>query len=272
MDSRMSKYENIDNDKLSRVKKNENLYNNINHKELENFNVNNNTTVIGENRRNEIDIDKIKKILDTKYNEEPKRRSIRLEKEETEYDLDIENTKEYDINTILNKAKEDKPLSYEEERLKKIRDTQYNILNNLNLESELQKKEEKEDELDLQSLINTITINESKIKSEMEDTGDLFDDFKSSGKTEITPVIENTIKTPVEVKSIDEVKENRVSSKTNVKEDFYTSSVKFDKKDFEDLDIEDKSKRNIIMEIIIVIILLAFIVGMYLFFKSILNF
>ena len=38
-----------------------------------------------------------------------------------------------DINSILEAARQEKEVDYEEERLKKVRDTQYDILKNLEL-------------------------------------------------------------------------------------------------------------------------------------------
>ena len=75
MDSRMNKY--YENDELgnTRLKKNENLYKEINKNELDNYEVKSNTTIIGESEAS-IDVEKIKKILDTKYNEVPKRQRL----------------------------------------------------------------------------------------------------------------------------------------------------------------------------------------------------
>ncbi len=273
MNSRMSKYDNINNEE-SRVKRNQAKYDNLNKNDYEKFNVLSNATVIGENKRNEIDINKIKKILDNKYNDSQKRKSIRLDDEyESKYsDPEIENTKEYDINTILNKARSEKVINYEEDRLKKIRDTQYNILNNLTLESEVvdSKSEEK---ANLMNLINTITINEKKsgVFEESENSAiDLFAELKSSGKTEVVEPISND---STVINSIENIKKDeKTSTDIDVKNEFYTSSTKFDKNDFADLEIDEKGGKNVITIIIVIIILLAFIIGMYLFASSILNF
>ncbi len=288
MSSRLSKYDVEEkNTRTSRVKKNEELYLNINKGELDNYNVMSNTTILGENKKNEIDIDKIKKILDTKYNEVPKRRSIRIDEEkevvEENNNKILEATKEYDINAILHKARSGKPASYEDDRAKKMRDTQFDILKNLDIEN--YKKEETEPkktgEDNLLDLINTITINEEKKKmdkKEIENDLDLFSDLKGSENTvvvegikekvaEITPLAE--IKKEVEEQK--EVVSNKLNNTVQLKEEFYTTSTKFDKKDFEDLGIED-GKRNIVTEIIVVLILVAFLAGMFFFFKDVLGF
>ena len=136
MASRMEKYFETETEKSSigsRSKKNEMLYKEINNSEIDKFEINSNATVLTEvKNNNNIDVEKIKKILDTKYNSAPKRKSIRVEvSSEEEENLDA--TKEYDINTILEKAKEEKVDDLEQDRLKKLKDTQFNILSNLNL-------------------------------------------------------------------------------------------------------------------------------------------
>ena len=73
MNSRMNRYYEDEEEVVSsRTRKNEELYKEISKSELENYEIKSNTTVIGENK-NEIDVEKIKKILDTKYNELPTR-------------------------------------------------------------------------------------------------------------------------------------------------------------------------------------------------------
>ena len=183
MSSRMSKYYNepeVNSNFNSRVHKNEDLYKEINKSELNNYSVKSNATILGDND-NEIDVEKIKKILDTKYNETPKRKSIRLE-ETYEVEEEKEITKEYDINIILEKAKEEKEVNYEEERLKKLRDTQFNILKNLNLEKYEVDKDDESKEDDLKHLIDTIALNANNNKNT---ALDILSDLKGNDNTEV---------------------------------------------------------------------------------------
>ena len=189
MSSRMNKYYENEEVVNTRVHKNEELYREISKNELDSFEVKSNTTILGENK-NEIDVEKIKKILDTKYNEVPKRKSIRLEEEPIEEE-EKEITKEYDINVVLEKAREQKTDNYEEERLKKLHDTQFDILKNLqvektktpeNLDDEEEDNSVNDASENLQSLINTIALNEKN--SQNEDL-DLLSDLKGSGNTEV---------------------------------------------------------------------------------------
>ena len=91
----------------SRASRNEQLYKDINKIELRNYEVKSNATVLGDNRRS-IDVDKIKSILDTHYNDAPKRRTIDIRQEEKEASNPIFETKEYDINVVIDKAKDQK--------------------------------------------------------------------------------------------------------------------------------------------------------------------
>ena len=188
MGERIDRYSEVS-DGMSRVSKNTELYKKINDEELDNYTIRSNATVLG-NQEPEIDIEKIKKILDTKYNSAPKRKSIRIEPKE-EVSVTVDDTKEYDINAVIEKAKVDKDDTYEDLRNRKLRDTQYNILNNLKLddstESDDSYSEKKQEEL--MELINTITINEKKKKEiavAAEDDGlDLLDDLKGDENTQV---------------------------------------------------------------------------------------
>ena len=262
MSSRMNKYYDEPEDSFvpsSRFQRNEELYREINKSELNNFSVKSNATILGEND-NEIDVEKIKKILDTKYNETPKRKSIRLE-DETSTEEEIEITKEYDINVILEKAKEEKKDNYEEERLKKLRDTQFNILKNLNLEKyEDIEDEEENDENDLKTLINTIAYNESQNSNS---ALDILSDLKGSDNTEVLSGLKDEL----------EKEEEKISNITDTQmiNSFYTSSNALKNKDFEDIDDFSKEveSNNVFIKIIISIIAIVFIVGVVLIVKTI---
>ena len=98
MNSRSDKYYDKNVSVGSRTARNNQLYKEISKTEIDNFEVRSNATVIG-NNRGSIDVEKIKSILDTHYNDVPKRRSIQLEKNEEQRPTKspIYETKEYDI-------------------------------------------------------------------------------------------------------------------------------------------------------------------------------
>ena len=255
MSSRMTKY--YDDEELvsSRYRKNEDLYKEISRSEINNYDIKSNAMVIGENK-NEIDIEKIKKILDTKYNEIPKRKSIRLEEtEETPSEKEI--TKEYDINVILEKAKEQKQDNYEEERRKKLRDTQYDILNNLNLLNKSEEIEEKNvstEEENLKNLINTIALNET-INSDSGSPLDILSDLKGSDNTETLDGLK------------EEVEKRENITDTKIINSFYTASNKIKENDFEDIDdfSESIESKGTFIKVLIALIVIAILVGVAIF-------
>jgi hypothetical protein len=104
MSTRMEKYDPDMPLEMSRQSRNAELYKTINKSELNNYDIKSNATVLGPSNKGQIDVEQIKKILDTRYNELPKRKSIRIEDLSTEEEASKEeSTKEYDINAILEK-------------------------------------------------------------------------------------------------------------------------------------------------------------------------
>lgn len=213
MQSRMEKYNSNEKRIASRTQKNQSLYEEVRNTTLTDFDVNSNVSIIDEDASS-IDVRKVRKFLDEKYNEDaPKRRSIEVPEfdEPAIIEEPLQDTKEYDINAILEKAKKGKNVDYNKERLKKIRDAQYEILNNLDLE--LKKVEEakinhvrKEEEDNLVNLINTITELEIKNKNNLskEASGalDLLSDLKDDDDDVTEP---NTV--PLESEEKEENKE-----------------------------------------------------------------
>ena len=170
MQSRMEKYStqtnNVNNESQSssRVSRNQELYKEVSYADLDNFDLNSNVSVLGDNTSN-IDIGKIKDILDEKYNETP-RKNVLGDTDEIELPkIKLDETREYDINSILAKAKEDKDYDYEEDRLKKVNEDAESILNNIDCEEEVTESkvinEKKTNEAELLDLINTITAKEN---------------------------------------------------------------------------------------------------------------
>ena len=295
MDTRMNKY---DNKSFSRVAKNEELYKEINDASLDNFSVRSNATVIG-NQDPEIDIEKIKKILDTKYNNAPKRKSIRIDIPEEEEEVDTEPTKEYDLNVVLEKAKDELPETYEEARAKKLRNTQFDILNNLHIEEDQEEEEPSKAEEDLMELINTISINEKKISEISEKLGQnaheeikeqvtpeekendafgILDELKGSDDTEVYESMTEEIKKVEEQDKLEETKkddeeekkENTIVEKVKdetMDSSFYTTSL-FKKHDFADDEDDTDKGLNIVIKILIVLVIICFLVGIFLFVRS----
>ena len=267
METRIDKYN--ESRSMSRVAKNSDLYKEINDSALDNFSVRSNATVIG-NQEKEIDVEQIKKILDKRYNSAPRRRSIRIEPQEEVSRVSVDDTKEYDLTKVLEKAKDEKVETYEESRAKKLRNTQYDILNNLNLDGKEETEEKKIDpEENLMNLINTITINEAKKKESAKediDPLDILTDLKGEDNTQVYDSI-TSVTTITEVK--EKEKENKDKEEV-IDNSFYTDNL-FKKKDFEEdsNDFVDEEKLGIGIKILITLVIIVFVVGLVLFIKSV---
>lgn len=252
MKTRMEKYYDNNEELIgSRSKRNEELYKEINKSEIEKFEINSNATVLASNGRN-IDVEQIKRILDTKYKEAPKRKSIVLEETIEEESVPLEQTREYDINAILERAREQKEVDYEKERLKKIRDTQFDILKNLNLKEEVE--EEDTPENNLMTLIDAINKKENNQKEI--DPLDILTDLKGSENT----VTLSGLKEEVEEKLL----ESESKKEEEIDDSFYTTSVNFLQSDFDDFNDLKKevNSHKVMIRIVIVLIVIALLAGL----------
>ncbi len=292
-----------------RASRNTNLYEEIKNSELDNFSIGSNAKVIADSSSH-MDIDKLKEILEKNYQEPPKRSmkfDIPKDEEEIE-ELKIDEPKEYDINAILEQAREEKEMDYQKERLKKIRDTQYDILKNLELEAKAKEKNTEKSKEELLELINTININESQNKNgkklkeilaEEEKDDDEMDPLdiltelkgdedgtKVVGAKEFTEEIQKFEVDSLELKIKNRKKEHQeeqdeeeedTTTDTTIKdaldetldESFYTDSATFNPKDFADL--EEEGKNGIVVKILIVIVVLAIVAGVVLFLNEFLG-
>lgn len=259
MATRMQKYYDDHEEYQSRTQKNQELYKKIATSDIDKFEITSNATVLSDAKKN-VDVETIKKILESKYKPAPQRKSIRIETE-LEEESPLDETKEYDINAILEKAKEQKEIDYEKERLKKIRDTQFDILKNLNIDDKGDKEEETPEQ-NLVNLINTITAIELQNKDKDIDPLDILTDLKGDG--ELTSPIEK-----------EEIKDKEIKVNDNsddLDKSFYTSSVNFTESDFDDfndLKAEVNSHKSIIIIVVIILtilIVLGLIFGFNYFF------
>ena len=295
MKTRIDKYNNDNVDYIpKRTRKNEQLYEEIKDSELENLSIGLNAKVIGDSSA-QMDIDKIKEILEKNYQDVPKRRSVEIPEEEIESleQYELEKTREYDINAILEKAREEKELDYQEERLKKVRDTQYDILKNLDLDEEKDKASSKQTKEELLELINTINLNEYQKKQKEEDPLEILSELKGDDDTVVVEPQEfaeemqtleikiddkeEKIKVPKEEVTVviegEEKKEEDEDKTGKIDKSFYTNSMTFDKNDFDSFeDVDSKEKiSGIIIKVLIVVIFLAIVGGIILFLNDFLK-
>ncbi len=293
MDSRVEKYryEEEVTEVPSRVAKNQKLYDNLGMPDFSQMKPNDNIKVI-ETSGNRIDLEKIKKYIDMNVEEEAKTRSVVVKEEITDIPQEniFEEEKDYDINSILEKAKENKETYYEDEKHRKLRDTQYDILSKIKVYDEEEKTEEDKTEVELNTdektlidLINTVTKNKTDLLEELrkgtedtivtapitEETNDkiISDVIKSYKEEKEEPIEENKEETVL--KPLDE---DNTSIK-NLDKSFYTNSMTFSKEDFEGFEELEKNvkKNNTFVKVGIVILVLLAIATILVILKYVLN-
>jgi hypothetical protein len=257
MKSRMDRYNN-DQDQGARTAKNQNLYGDIYSSTLSSSNV-----ALLDNE-SEIDISKIKELV---QNREGYKRVKELEPvlqtktaplEEEKYDIyeDIDN-KIYDINMILEEAKAKRPTS-DREKYRSLKNTQYNILSNLNLNEEKEEDEMVTDfftqDKTMKSLVTSFNDEDKeekeKTRSDAKTSVDLFEDLKGNNGTVLTEPVKE---------------EKPVLNKTDEANTFYTSHMNFTKEDFEDFQILQTTvkKNNRLIKVLIttlIVVLVAIVI------------
>ena len=139
----MEKYEK-EYENMSRTKKNQSIYNSTDMGELSRLKTNTNVSVISDAQK-EIDIEKIKKYLSTLDNDEKESRRVSLElpKEEPQVVERLEE-KDYDINSVLERARGNREVDYEENRYRKINNsqTQIDILKSIKIKEQAAEEED----------------------------------------------------------------------------------------------------------------------------------
>lgn len=264
MQTRMEKYTDVHEEVGQRFKKNEDLYKSISDQELDKYTVRANATVLDDNGTN-IDVEHIKRILDTKYNSAPKRKSIVIPEENVDEPSEVVETKEYDINLILEKAKENENADYDKNRFKKLRDTQYDILKELNLGSDESDANGVSDDKDeLRELINTITQKELENREKTDDPFDLFPDLKGDDDTVVLDGMKEEIEQTLE--------EDKINA-NKIEDSFYTTTTAFTQSDFDDFDDLKKEVKGhkILLTIVTIIIIAAILFCIYLLLDNFLS-
>ncbi len=169
----MEKYDDVSLDTMSRTKRNQNVYNMTELGELSRIKTNTNVSVISDAPK-EIDLEKIKNYVYSLDNEEEKRRRISLELPEEEPVKEVvrKEEKEYDINSVLERARDKRNSDYEVDRHRKLSNTQIDILKNIKI-----KEDRIEEEID-----TDITCPIDELNTEEKTIVDLIQDIQSHGK------------------------------------------------------------------------------------------
>lgn len=304
MSSRMDKYykeKNSDTDK--RTMRHKEAYDDISDDNYEKLNLSSNVSVI--KTENDLNIDDIKELISEKYD---KRKPTYTNLEEYEDDGDDSDddeveTKEYDLKKVIETAHKNKPRDYDRERLEHLRETQYDILNSLNISSSRtdDEKDEKisEEEKTLINLIKTVNENAER-NHHATDSDDLMGDLLGGDETEtLEPVylddeqpdkkptiLEELEKTKkLSRKEIEEELENElVQNETAEEQDekktespltqteelsnsFYTGNYQINKRDmddFSDLEKEMKGGSVLVKILIVIIVIITIAIAVYL--------
>lgn len=244
MDSRMDKYQEFDIEEFQRSKKNANLYKEVygNYGDLEDIPVSENI--------NEIDIENLKSLVGSRVS----RKMEQIDINDVNVDDNAINysyqEKVYDINTLLEKAKE------ENAKIKKEEPFNRTVPNYLaNLESDkttkefLLKSDEEDDDLPIVKGI-TYSTAEIRLDDKVVNTSslslDILSDLKPTGNTGVNEVV-----------NFDDIVEEE-------EKEFYSGKLEFSKADFvvnsdeeadEELFVEDND--HTFLKIILIIIGLA---------------
>ncbi len=255
MQSRMDKYTVKERKKYERTKKNTKLYEEV-YDDLYKDTTYQNMEVIDSAK--EININRLKDMLDDKYDT----RQYRTFKK---YDIDNvdlleeplisrRKNKSYDINEIINEAKNKRTFIEEAKEKQKYID----FTKGRNFKYTKKYDDIKKDEEELEELINTVD-------TDTNDALDLLSDLKGKENTIVT----NPIDTSFDVQEKSKTMTNELS-KTITKADrtFYTDSNMFTKNDFEDFSTltRELTKRNgkkkifIIVLVLIVLAVIAYLV------------
>ena len=241
MASRMDRYSNNYN-KASRTRRNKNLYSNI-----YSYGRYSNIEGIASMEKNEVDISKVKEMIESKEN-------FTNERQYRNYDIDkveelptvrkryTENTeKNYDIMDVLKSAREKKEPDNKE---RVFNNTNYDVLKKLNLKPNFNpEKVEKEDIKEMiENISNTSMLNKIDDKDL---ASDMFKDLVSDD------TMVGNVKDFKEFKNVDDKNEKTMD------DSFFTKGVKLRKADF----VGGEEKKSTFKTVLLVLLVLGLIAG-----------
>lgn len=281
----MERYDNITPDlnsnNYSRVNKNTSLYEDVKRSELSRVNNNTNVRIIEQNGKT-IDLEKIRKYINEVNNEPRSKRSVlSIPKEEKTIVSKPTPEKVYDINSVLEKARSGREVEYSSERYKKVRSDEYDILSKIKMYEDVKEDIDETPELNTEEktivdLINTVTVHKGDLnlleelmgdgettKPISEEQKDLsFKDVIDKETTSESLINEKVMNE--NTKEFEKTKElvNLKEKMTDIDNSFYTSSMKFNKDDFEGFEELEKSvKKGSFFKVILIIILVLSILA-----------
>lgn len=281
----MERYDNITPDlnsnNYSRVNKNTSLYEDVKRSELSRVKNNTNVRIIEQNGKT-IDLEKIRKYINEVNNEPRSKRSVlSIPKEEKTIESKPTPEKVYDINSVLEKARSGREVEYFSERYKKVRSDEYDILSKIKMYEDVKEDIDETPELNTEEktivdLINTVTVHKGdlnlleELMGEGETTKPISEEQKDLSFKDVIDketTSESLISEKVmneNTKEFEKTKElvNLKEKMTDIDNSFYTSSMKFNKDDFEGFEELEKSvKKGSFFKVILIIILVLSILA-----------
>lgn len=279
----MDKYDNVGSGEFSRTSRNQHIYSSSDLTELSRIKTNTNVSIISDAPKS-IDLDKIRSYLEKNdEREEYKRVSLELPKEE-EVIIVRKEEKDYDIKSVLDRAKSTREVNYEEDRHRKLNNTQIDILKSIRIKEKTIAKRKEEltpsiDELNTEekTLVDLIqNIQKGKKTEPKEEKNDLFAELMGDmedtmvmgqkeeiSKEELKDMLldmtqnlekikepENDFTQEINLEKMklsnneEEYDEDDEPDIKEVDKSFYTNSIMFDKKDFEGFDELEKESKK----------------------------
>lgn len=251
--SRMDRYYEKHPEDLKRTHKNSKLYdevyNNANYDNVENINLN-----VGKR----VNVNDIKELLEKRelYNNDRDYRIVKPDsvvEQKIQY-YEIEEPSAYDLNEMIGKAKEERPV---EEKRRSLADTQALTLKEL-VNSKSYAEKESLDSKEVRDLLNTI-YDTNLLRSD--DGDDLLDGLKSTGKTIVSPSIKQVLE------------DAKKEEEPEMDNSFFTSSLGFKDEDLKNVndtlndlkESNEKTTQFLIILAILFIIAVIFIIIKFVF-------
>lgn len=287
MRSRMDRYRELDNEteRTSRSRRNQELYQNIGtNAKYTNFTdvTNSNTTLIDRNRRDYSTREDYQKRKEyTSFENKPK---VKKELDDFNHLYQDHENRVYDINSILEMAKENRKDKDSMEEKRKLKNTNYNILASLNPEELEKYRKEKQnrnkpDDNELRGLIDTITSKTLAGEISKETGVDLLSDLMATSALDKVPA-ESDIKqdesndkdnikgkdilNKEDMVKVEEAKKDYKEPSSDIMKDidksFYTKSMDLSDKDFfTDEDDDNEKHIPVIVKVLLILILVALV-------------
>lgn len=257
MTSRMDRYNEVNSSKASRSSRNKNLYNTMySHGKYSNI-----EGVASLEKTNEIDITKVKEMLESRERSQTERQYRKPSREVLNESFPLSHTRfddddkrSYDVNDVLRDARENKKPDNKE---RVLNNTNYDILKKLNLQSKSSDTVSEGDDIKelIETISNTSMLNKNSDNSDNIDDINMFSDLVSDD-TKVG-----------DVKDITEF----TSKQQTMDDSFFTHSVKIKKADFVGVE-KKKSPLKIVFIILFSMILIGCFAALVLYYFGYIKF